>query len=246
MGGRTCKMCPAGKKITSFFYFCICFSVCSSFSFDSLFLMDESAVVYIWTLLWSTMNRMSLSLCVPVFFFCKSAIAFMKHDARCTLSLCCTTTSFINMHFGPAAPVCSPCHPVVLICCSLCCQVSFRSLVQSVSPVLLEDTLLSGTEKTAAISATETADQVKKLWVISTKLTVSSNPSGLWWQQWPLGFYNKLKIYQSHSLCISGNDIFLIKIPKIISTFRCLRLPSEGGSELHQQVRCEVHLWAGL
>lgn len=73
MNGRTCKMCPAGKKsVISGFYFCICFSVCSSCSFDSLFLMNESAVVHIWKLLWSN-EAYSIYLSVSVcLLFCAS------------------------------------------------------------------------------------------------------------------------------------------------------------------------------
>lgn len=72
------------------------------------------------------------------------------------------TTSCIDMHPCEQS-LCSPSHPVVVICFFLFCQVSFRRRVQSVSPVMLEPTQLTGTVKTAAMTATEIADQVQKL-----------------------------------------------------------------------------------
>lgn len=152
------------------------FSVCSSFGFDSLFVMNESAVINIWKLLWNAETYsiyLSLSVCL---FFCTSICLSwwkMTHAARwiCAVqphpSLICSLVE---------QPLCSPCHPVVLVCFFLFCQVSIRSLAQSVCPVLLEASQLSGTVRTAAIAASETAGQVKKLWVISTNSMVSSVP----------------------------------------------------------------------
>lgn len=102
-------------------------------------------------------------------------LSVWKNDTCCTLSLVCETTSFINMQPGPAGSVCSPCHPVVLICFVLFWQVSIRSHVESVHPVRLEPTQTIQTLKTPAISAMGTVNQVNKPWIFFFNTDVSDD-----------------------------------------------------------------------
>ena len=117
-------------------------------------------------------QSVSVFLSLSVFFLHISLFVLWKWRMLHTV-FCCMTTSFINMHSGRAASLCSPSHPVVLICFFLLFQVRIWSLV-SVNSVLMEASQLSSTVKTAAVAASETADQVKKQWVMSTSSTVSS------------------------------------------------------------------------
>lgn len=122
-------------------------------------------------------QHLVLSLCVfSSFFFLfslhVSVPALIKNDAHCM-----PYDHILHWYAVLEEQAVSASLVIRLLCCFfLRCQVRFKSLVQSVSPVLLAVSQMTGTLNTTAIAALETAGQVKKLWVISTNLTVSPFP----------------------------------------------------------------------
>lgn len=164
----------------------------------------------------------------------------MKSDSCSVDSLCCTTTSFIDMRSGRAAFLCSSGCPHLFLLvlagsyqksCTECqsCPAGYYTSgpnhEYNCHPCYLD--CKPGKETIGPRFPTLRRDPSLKMMMMP---------------MWTLRSYKKTE--RKYAFCFSVLTPFpVIQICKIISVFHHFRWSYEGGSELHQEDGCEVRLW---